>query len=528
MKKILYSIFTISTLATLGSCSTDYLDVNKNPNEAYVDQLSPKERLAAAETTLHATHSVTLNRFGNMMMNAWTGNIFQFTAPFTDEINMNVSSTFYNNVWDNYYYGIGNLQTIINTNNGSAQFPKYIGAAKILKAYYMQTIVDLYNDVPYSDAFKGQANVSPKYDKGQDVYRALIQELDDAATLLNSSTGTIDAASDPMFAGDVNKWKQFGNSVKLKLVVRLSKSTDPQVIAFRDAALATLPTSATNYLTADATIQPGFNSGNAAQQNPLYRNFGVKTISGDINQTYRLVLGTEHIIDDLVGASTRTAGVMDSRINKMFYPNVWNALEDADITPGYEDDFYGLPQGTTSQNGHLVGDFAGLGTKQFLITTLSTGSSQAGIVLSNAEVQFLLAEAAVAYPAKFSGAQTYFNNGIIASFAFYGYSTAIANTYISQINTKPNVGWNASVDKVAAIQYQRWIALTNINPTETFIGYTKTGFPATPLPLGSATARPTRLIYPQSEYIANSANVPSMIKSDAFSKTNQFAPFWLK
>lgn len=528
MKKIIYSILTIGALASLGSCSTDYLDVNKNPNQAYVDQLTPKERLAAAETTLHSTHSVTLNRFGNLMMNAWAGNIFQFTAPFSDEIKMNVTSTFYNNVWDNYYYGIGNLQTIIDTNNGTTLYPKYIGAAKILKAYYMQTIVDLYNDVPYSQAFQGQANVNPKYDKGADVYKGLIQEVDAALTLLNS-TGTIDATSDPMFAGDVNKWKQFGNTVKLKLVVRLSNCTDPAVIAYRDAALASLPTTATSYLAADATIQPGYNSGNASQQNPLYRNYGLLNSTGtDYNDNYRLILATEHIIDDLGGYSPRTAGVMDTRINKMFLMNVWNQLEDAPVTPGYEDDYYGIPQGTISQSGISLGDFAGLGTKQFAITNLSTGSSQAGIVMSNAEAQFLLAEAAVVYPAKFTGAQTYFNNGIIASFAFYGYSAAIANSYINQINSKPNVGWNATADKVAAIQYQKWIALTNINPTETFIGYTKTGYPATPMPIGAPASRPTRLIYPQSEYVANSGNVPSMVKSDAFSKTNSFAPFWLK
>jgi hypothetical protein len=528
MKKLIYSIFAIGTLASQVSCSTDYLDVNNNPNDAYVEQLTPKERLAAAETTLHATHSVTLNRFGNLMMNAWAGNIFQFTAPFNDEVNMNVSSTFYNGIWDNYYKGIANLQTIIETPGATTTYPKYVGAAKVLKAYYMQTIVDLYNDVPYSDAFKGQANVSPKYDKGADVYKALIQELDDAMLLLNGS-GTIDAGSDPMFGGDVTRWKQMANTVKLKLVVRLSKATDPAVIAFRDAALATLPTTAASYLATDAIIQPGYNAGNTSQQNPLYRNYGfIDLNSKDINDNYRLVLATEHIIDDLNGVSVRTGGVYDKRIEKMFFNNVWNYFEDATMSPGYEDDFFGLPQGTISQNGHSVGDFAGLGTKQFLITDTATGSSQAGVVMSAAETQFLLAEAAVAFPAKFSNAQTYFNNGVIASFAFYGYSSAIANAYLTQVNALPNVGWTGSADKVAAIQYQRWIALTNINPTETFIGYTKTGYPATPLPIGSATSRPARLIYPQSEYIANSSHVPNMIKSDAFSKTNQFAPFWLK
>lgn len=533
MKKIILSSLLVTALIGLNSCS-DYLDVNENPNEAYNDQLSPKERLAAAETTLHATHSVTLNRFGNLMMNAWAGNIYQYTAPFDDEMKMNVSSTFYNGIWDNYYVGIANLQSIIDTKNAEDQYPSHVAAAKVLKAFYMQTIVDLYNDAPYTEAFKLQSNVNPRYDKGKDIYKALIKEVDDAMVLF-AKNGAIAGNQDPMFAGDLAKWRQFGNLVKLKLIVRLSKTTDPEVIAYRDAALATLPSAngsafsdyVSSTLTDNFTIQPGYNSGNTTQQNPLYRSYGVLVIGNEINANYRLVLGSAHIIDNLMGRATRTNGLIDTRIARMFYANVWNALEDAEITSGFSG-FYGMPQGTNNNPSNTVGDYAGLGVKQFLITNLATGSSQSGIVMSNAEAQFLLSEAAIVYPSKFSGAQTFFNNGISASFQFYGYTAAQANSYINNSNTRANVGWAASTDKVAAIQYQRWIALTNINPTETYIGYTKTGYPVTPMPLNaSTTTRPLRLIYPQSEYVANSANVPNMVKSDAFT-LNQYSPFWLK
>ncbi|MFC3159371.1 SusD/RagB family nutrient-binding outer membrane lipoprotein [Chryseobacterium arachidis] len=502
-----------------------------------------KERLAAAETTLYSTQAVTLNRFGNLMMNAWAGNIYQYTAPFDDEMKMNVSSTFYSGIWDNYYIGIANLQSIINTKDASVQYPSHVAAAKILKAYYMQTIVDLYNDAPYSEAFQLQSNVSPKYDKGKDIYKALINEVDEAFVLL-AKNATITANQDPMFAGSLAKWGQFGNLVKLKLLVRLSKSTDPEVIAYRNAALATLPnanaavpTEVVKYipasLTEDFTIQPGYNSGNATQQNPLYRNYGVLVIGNEINANYRLIFGSANIVDNMMGRVSRTTGLVDSRIARMFQANVWSALEDADVTPGFEG-YYGIPQGTNNNPSNTVGDYVGLGQKNFLVLnsagqlSLSLGSSQAGIVMSNAEAQFLLAEAAVVFPSKFTGAQTFFNNGISSSFLYYGLTATQATTYINNSNLRANVGWNATTDKIAAIQYQRWIALTNINPTETFIGYTKTGYPVTPMPLNASTStRPLRLIYPQSEYVANSANVPNLVKSDAFS-LNQYSPFWLK
>lgn len=538
MKKFFISLIAAGSFLMMNSCSEDYLDVNKNPNEAYNNQITPKERLAAAETTIFATHSVTLNRFGNLMMNAWAGNIFQYTAPFDDEMKMNVTSTFYNNIWDNYYLGINNFQAIINSDNSSKRYTGHIAAAKVLKAYYMQTIVDLYNDVPYSEAFQGQSNLTPKYDKGKDIYKALIKEVDEAIALLNTYPSTqvyfnptnsgVTSIEDPIFGTNIANWKLMANTVKLKLVVRLSNCTDPEVIAYRDAALATLPTAASSYISTDVLINPGYSSANSAQQNPLYRNYGFVTLNNEVNANYRLVLASANIIDNMLGRATRTSGLTDSRAARMFYPNVWNWAEDAEITPGFSG-YYGLEQGTTN-NSNTVGDYAGLGPKQFLITSAATGSSQSGVVLSNAEVQFLLAEAAVVYPAKFSGAQTYFNAGITASFTYLGVTNAAtaATNYINNSNTRPNVGWNASTNKIAAIQYQRWIALTNINPTETFISYTKTGFPVTPLPINTpVTSRPTRLIYPQSEYVANSANVPNLVKSDAFG-INQYSPFWLK
>ncbi|MDR2237789.1 MAG: SusD/RagB family nutrient-binding outer membrane lipoprotein [Chryseobacterium sp.] len=536
MKKILYTSVMAVLLLSSASCSNDFIDVNRNENEAYNSELSPKERLAAAETTLHATHAVTLNRFGNLMMNAWTGNIYQYTAPFDDEMKMNVNSTFYDNIWDNYYNGIGNLQRIIDTPGANTLYPGYAAAAKIMKAYYMQTIVDLYNDVPYSEAFKFQGNVTPKYDKGKDVYNALLKEVDEALILLsNVPANAIVSSSDVMFKGSVNDWVKFGNTVKLKMLVRLSGVTDSSVIAYRDAAMNTWPTLSKGFITASAIINPGYSKASVAQQNPLYRNYGaVSLASGEINANYRLVLASAHIVDNMMGRTTLTSEVVDSRIENMFYANVWNYLEEAELTSNDFEGFFGLPQGTTSNPSNTVGDYTGLGLKQFLFLdangnpSLAEGSKQDGIVMSLAEAELLQSEAAVVYPAKFSNGQVHFEAGIKASFSFYGVSAA-ADHYISEINTKPNVGWNASTNKIAAIQYQRWIALTNINPTETFISYTKTGFPVLPMPLGATTAtRPVRLIYPQSEYVANSSNVLNMAKSDAFSKTNQFAPFWLK
>ena len=75
MKKISLKLYITAALGALvlTSCGRDYLDVNENPNSAYLDQLSPKELLPGAETQTYRTQAGLVNRFGNVMMNAWAG-----------------------------------------------------------------------------------------------------------------------------------------------------------------------------------------------------------------------------------------------------------------------------------------------------------------------------------------------------------------------------------------------------------------------------------------------------------------------
>lgn len=125
-------------------------------------------------------------------------------------------------------------------------------------------------------------------------------------------------------------------------------------------------------------------------------------------------------------------------------------------------------------------------------------------------------------------AQTSFNQGITESFTTFGSTAAASAAYLNAIAAKPGMGWAASANKIQAIQYQKWVALTNINPTETYISYTKTGFPQLPMPQGAYyTSRPKRLMYPQSEYISNTANVPNPSIDDMYN-INAYSPFWLK
>lgn len=536
MKKILIPIFG-ATLLFFNSCSDDYLDVNKNVNEAYNNQLTPKDRLSAAETVIYRTQANTMNRFGNLMMNAWAGNVYFYASPYGDEFRMRADAQFYDDIWDNLYLGVANYQAIIDS-PVAANYPHHVAIAKIMKAYYMQMIVDLYNDAPYSEAFKGQANKNPKYDKGKDIYKGLMGELNQALTLLNqtpaSTSYNLVANEDPIFAAtsaDVSNWRKMANTVKLKMLVRLSNCTDPEVITWRDAelqVLAPLTTNPTNnFINADVRINPGYTSASAVQRNPFYQAYGrVDIDANDLNTNFRVTFASDHIVKSLRGLTPETSGVIDSRLTRLF---VANGIEAPNISPG---NYNGQVQGANQVPGATEGDFATLGLFMLFnsgTNTASVLSALPGYILTVSEVKFLQAEAATVYPATMAfNAQTSFNEGVTQSFVTFGSTATAATSYLSAIATKPGIGWNASTNKIQAIQYQKWIALTNINPTETFISYTKTGYPVLPMPIGSYyPTRPKRLMYPQSEYISNTANVPNPGLDDMY-QINAYSPFWLK
>ncbi|WP_449401397.1 SusD/RagB family nutrient-binding outer membrane lipoprotein [Chryseobacterium wanjuense] len=153
--------------------------------------------------------------------------------------------------------------------------------------------------------------------------------------------------------------------------------------------------------------------------------------------------------------------------------------------------------------------------------------NRGGVIMSLAESKFLQAEAAVRYPSIFTGGQAAFNAGVVASGVWIGATTTQMNTYVTQITSRAGLGWTGTdAQKIEAIMTQKWLALTNINPTEMFIEYNRTGFPVTPLATSAVMPnKPYRLIYPVSEYVGNSANVPNITSAEAFTK-NSKTPFW--
>ncbi|MES2880784.1 MAG: SusD/RagB family nutrient-binding outer membrane lipoprotein, partial [Bacteroidota bacterium] len=130
----------------------------------------------------------------------------------------------------NFAGGLMDLQNIININTGAetkdnaAKFganANQIATARIMKAYIIWTITDRWGDVPYFEALKGSANLSPKYDKQEDIYKDLIKELKEANVQFQSAAAKVQG--DIIYAGDVAKWQKFSNSLRMLIALRTSK-----------------------------------------------------------------------------------------------------------------------------------------------------------------------------------------------------------------------------------------------------------------------------------------------------------------
>lgn len=550
MKKIfLYSSIVLT--AFVSSCRE--MDDNISPNNVDPALISPRQTLTASENLVFTAQAGTMNSLSNVWTNTWAGNNFYFGNPLTREYSLDISNTFSTGIWTSSYVAANNLQGIIN--NG-ASLPLHSAIARILKAYTMQYVVDFYGDAPYSEAFKGQANLAPKYDDDASIYRELVLEINKAIADIDATVVTGDnnvlGSEDVIFQGDMDKWKLFANNIKLRILLRQSKVTDATVRSFVDAQLQTLAGSNpdTHFYLEDVTINPGYSNLNSSTSNPMFSNYGMVNYQGSALNTngWRLYKAAQYYANSVNGTLYGTGDLRGSQMFRRLSTSKgqqsaasvvglkqggpklsgseWNVSFigwrfigvqnfDSTVAPTANPDdsnllAYGMLSGDTSAGAEIA----------------TRGAAMDGYLALASENKLLLAEAAVLYPTIFTySAQALYQSAVEDSFEFYELTPVQATNYLNSLDSK-SVGWTGAPNKIAAIQYQRFASLANLRAVETYINFLKTGYPAIPVADNAIYPnKPYRLIYPTSEYTGNSNNVPNITQAQAFVK-NQFTPFW--
>lgn len=208
MKKIL--IIAV-TLISLGSCKKlDNLLVNPNfpdPSTANVDLYFTQVQLSTAGL-FDATSDIGMQLTRMVIM--YGPNYQAAYSPQT-----------FDGTWSTAYTGIfKHANEVISLGNTQKKFPM-VGMTKILKAYAMMTLVDMFGDVPYTEANMGIENTNPKADKGADVYAKAIVLLDESiADLVRNGPsgfpGTLDLFYATSNAAGTANWRRLAKTLKLR------------------------------------------------------------------------------------------------------------------------------------------------------------------------------------------------------------------------------------------------------------------------------------------------------------------------
>jgi hypothetical protein len=491
--KVLKNILIIGLLAgAFGSCKKDLLDINTSPNDPTTASASPGLVLPTALATTASIYDNSTTGTNNFVWaGLWMGQIGYSGnyAIATENISYNLTNSFASGTWTNIYDNIEDYDFVQQKGAASGnQF--YVAIGTFMKAYNFQTLVDLYGNVPYSQALKGTAVSNPAYDNGKTIYDDLSKKMDSAIAIFKqvAASGTPSITGDIMFnkggatdqatvKAEATSWVQFANTVKLRLLLRQSE-VNGAAAKTQAAALSG------GFLTKDATVNPGYLN-SAGKTNPFW-GANINT-----NGTYT---------QDLYRAGAYAIKYLKNnndtfRLRKFYTPI--GGISDTSLA---------------NYNGNAFGDQGSVNSKTSQIGSgVLKAYNQDAVIMLAAESYFLQAEAALR--GWITGdPKVLYQKGVEASFAYLGLSTSLAQQLYTQPGNK-NTTWDATSgfqEQLALIIRQKWIAETWINELEPYNDYRRLHLPAD-LPLSTSSTStgifPARLLYPQREYDVNGTNV---------------------
>jgi len=524
MKNIL-RIITLISFVSLTACES-FLGDNENPNQA--TEATPELVLPnALVNTANLLYSFNSNA---MWINGNTVNAGGY-GGFGSVVTYNYTTSSYATLWTDAYDDLVNYH-YIETESADDPLLAYSNAiAKIMIAYDYHMLVDVYGDVPYTEALQGTDNVTPKYDSQTAIYQDLVAKLNAAIDIIhNTENANAIGSGDVMFGGDMEEWMRFANTLKLRLLIRMADAEETS--SFAATEFASFDTDL-GFISDDAMVNPGYIATDN-KQNPYWNAFHSDAAGSLAGQgrsripsiyTFSFYNG-DKILDQGRGAATYRA-----------FP--------ADTPVGQLGELNNNPAALSSQTAWYVG--TGTGANASNTIGLLKGRTAGVPLMLEAEAHFLLAEAYM--KGYLSGDdQAAFNAGVLASYQYLyeDISGATSSDWDPETdfelyqednpgNYLVNYELAASpAQKLEAIITQKYIAYNFINAQETWSEFRRTGYPTivegssnperTFASLLSNSTRtdelPVRYLYSNTEFQLNGGNVPTGI--------NQFTSliFW--
>ncbi|WP_281336555.1 SusD/RagB family nutrient-binding outer membrane lipoprotein [Flavobacterium eburneipallidum] len=425
--KSINKLFLVLLTGILFSCENQ-LDINTDPNSP--TEITPGLALSAAQASLITVTGGDFSNLGGFYAQYHTQAPTAGQYETIDQYNMDTS--YANRTWTELYAGcINDLEFVITESNKTGDTGGVlIGTA--LKAYTFQLLVDVFGDVPYTEALQGVNNITPKTTEGSVIYLDLIAKIDAALASYKANPVTTSIGKqDNIYESDMDQWVKFANTLKLKMYLRMAYTSlaNPTKV---NTLLAE-----NDFLESDAKFS-NFGTG-LNQRNPFYE---VQMIFlGDVNNVASNSLFEFYNINE------------DPRLESVFRANSAGAY--LSISQGSGDTFNNLASNYSRPN--IKAD-----TPVYLLTV--------------AESNFLQAEALIRYGGG-AGAKAKYEEGVKTSFETYGLSRALATPFLATGGVYEYISGSGIEATVRQVIIQKWASLAYINNMEAYIETTRTKFP---------------------------------------------------
>jgi SusD/RagB-like outer membrane lipoprotein len=502
MKRIIGKniIFGVSLAALIFTgCSKTYLDVNNDPNRPTDENITPQLIFTQAEQAVGATAGSGNYGFLDNWMGYFAPN--GDFAPSQIEQTYNIDFSFSDPIWQNDYNVLFDLYQVKTKAMVEGGDTVLAAASTILSAKLWQELVDLYGDIPYTQAFQYIAYPTPSYDAAQDVYNSVLASLDTAVDYMNNLTAAKSfAPADIINKGNQQRWIEFANTLRLRMLIRQSEipGFDPS------AQTAKIQNSGGVSDDYDVSENPGYVN-DVNKQSPFYSNFGYDPTNNVANTS---VNANAYILNILQNSG-------DPRLDRFF----------TSTSTGFIGNVYGDPTGDLSKGANTSYFGPGLLGED---APSEIGATQDQWIYPKYETLFLEAEATARgwLPGGSSQAKALYEDAVTASFVFLKVPDAENEAAAFLADPEGGANWDESAggtisSQVKFIAYQKYIANTGIDPLESYSDERRLHFLTdnsyiSSNPAKVANSLPLRLLYPQSEYTTNSSGVQAEGDIDAY------------
>ncbi|ANQ52810.1 SusD/RagB family nutrient-binding outer membrane lipoprotein [Flammeovirga sp. MY04] len=425
MKNIVYILKLAFVSFLISGCTDQFDEINRNDHE---------HQTATPELLFPGVVKKTLDFVNGQMEDR----MFLQYSHYVSVSGGDFANYFYTDVtisqwWNNSYVDIlNNNQSIIDAYKEDSLYTNRVQMAEIWKGYVMSVVVGTWGPAPYDQALRQSLSID--YESEQDIVEGVLSHLNEAYIKMGEG---VDTMNDPIFQGDIQKWRKFANTLMLKLALRY-QYTSAEIVDFGKLAMSR-----------EADLIADESETVKAAWGPAEENW---------NHFYRAYIHTNPILSlrlnhfflmymrDL--KDPRISAYADAPVQDYIVQDTVSRQDGAELVIQYAAPFVGRPKTPTADNNWAVNDqfnpYSGYGQDSYSnISQEYYAKDFAPTIISYAEACFLKAEAKLLHWGGGKDAKQYYEEGIQASLT----SKGMGDKYMEYIQND-GVAWGSSSNGV--------------------------------------------------------------------------------